>query len=773
LFPGKGLYTDNVVTSTSNIISSNFIEGGVSLSSKYLSSATLSNYVLKTGDSFTGNVGIGTAIPTISSLSVYTGTTSTNLSLVITAANPANQASIIFYNNLNAVGSIGLGGTLVGPYYSNNLYLTSPKDINFFVNAGSIPSMCILANGNTGIGTTNPTCRLSVNPTPVYGGVFDFTTCPCVITNPTPSSSSALNDPQPVLHLCREGTLLQSYAQRISFYLSRYENNAINSRTRCDIVLAENEFLNRNVMTLLSNGSVGIGTTASSASLSLYSTTQLQPRLILSGQEFYIPFDGGLQNSSAQGIAFLCGVNRAGNRQLWIGDSANLTQNGTNPVLRLTSAGYIDCIATNGITSLPLSIGNSAGINMGGNVNINNNGKIIFNEVLDDNRIVLWNGYGFGINGGTLRYNTGGDHRFYTGATTTMLLNSSGNMGIGTITPRARLDVYNGDIIARATNEGGSAGIYLGAPYLPDSAIKCAIIAQGMSSYSTCKLHLCVNKILNNSSTYNVGVADARLTIDTNGNVAIGQTSAAYPLVVSGTSGSYTITSMSKRYDEIGPVSNPTPYTMTGIVAYLNGNVLTPGFYVSFSDERLKKEIEDLSNDFALQTIMKLKPIKYNLIDNVHNNNVNYGFSAQEVQKVLPEAVISTKHYLPNIFQNVDKVDNNNSNIMIDAKIIGSNLNVNDNIKIINHSNEEQIKKIVSINDNVITLDSKIDNYKDEDPLFLYGKEEEDIRCVNHNFLYNVNIKATQVLYEIIMKQQEEIIKLTNVLITSNIISPL
>ena len=98
---------------------------------------------------------------------------------------------------------------------------------------------------------------------------------------------------------------------------------------------------------------------------------------------------------------------------------------------------------------------------------------------------------------------------------------------------------------------------------------------------------------------------------------------------------------------------------------------------------------------------------------------------------------------------------------------------VNDNIKIINHSNEEQIKKIVSINDNVITLDSKIDNYNDGEPLFLYGKEEENIRCVNHNFLYNVNIKATQVLYEIIMKQQEEIIKLTNVLITSNIISPL
>jgi hypothetical protein len=346
-----------------------------------------------------------------------------------------------------------------------------------------------------------------------------------------------------------------------------------------------------------------------------------------------------------------------------------------------------------------------------------------------------------------------------------------GFLSYGITTARHAIDMYNASILIRGSSEASQAILYICNPYLQDSALKTAIIAQGISSWSRSKLMFCLNSTADNTSP--ATIADAKLTIDTNGNVGIGNTSPAYPLVVSGTGNSYTITSMSRRYDEIGSIGNTNPYTMTGIVAYLNGNVLSPGFFVSFSDERLKKEIEELSNDFALQTIMKLKPIKYNLIDNIHNNNINYGFSAQEVQKILPEAVISTKHYLPNIYQNVDKVDNNNSNIIIKADIISSNLNVNDNIKIINHSNEEQIKKIVSINDNVITLDSKIDNYNDGDPLFLYGKEQEDIRCINHNFIYNLNIKATQVLYEIIMKQQEEIIKLTNVLITSNIISPL
>jgi hypothetical protein len=65
-------------------------------------------------------------------------------------------------------------------------------------------------------------------------------------------------------------------------------------------------------------GNVGIGTNNPNATLELYSTTQLTSRTILSGQEFYT------NTSIVPRIALLCGVNRTGNRQLWIGDSAKL-----------------------------------------------------------------------------------------------------------------------------------------------------------------------------------------------------------------------------------------------------------------------------------------------------------------------------------------------------------------------------------------------------------------------------------------------------------------
>ena len=92
-----------------------------------------------------------------------------------------------------------------------------------------------------------------------------------------------------------------------------------------------------------------------SGTLTLNTSTQLQSRINLTGQEFY-----QATNTSTDGIALLLGVNRTGNRQLWIGDTANLTQNATNSVVRIQPAGIIDCIATNGTTSLPLYLNGSA-----------------------------------------------------------------------------------------------------------------------------------------------------------------------------------------------------------------------------------------------------------------------------------------------------------------------------------------------------------------------------------------------------------------------------
>jgi hypothetical protein len=111
-------------------------------------------------------------------------------------------------------------------------------------------------------------------------------------------------------------------------------------------------------------GNVGIGITNPSATLHLSGTTRLQPRLIISGQEYY---QAGQTNT---GIALLAGVNRANNKQLWICDADHATtQNTTNPVLRF-SGGAIDVVATDGLTRLNTNIGGNMTILANGNVGI-------------------------------------------------------------------------------------------------------------------------------------------------------------------------------------------------------------------------------------------------------------------------------------------------------------------------------------------------------------------------------------------------------------------
>ncbi|HEX8255188.1 MAG TPA: tail fiber domain-containing protein [Thermoanaerobaculia bacterium] len=109
------------------------------------------------------------------------------------------------------------------------------------------------------------------------------------------------------------------------------------------------------------DGDVGINTASPNANgkLDISDSTQNKARLVLSGQEFY-----RAANSATDGVAFLLGANRTGNRQLWIGDSAALAQNATNRVVRIyPSIGEIGSLSTDG-SPRTLSL-NASGGNVG------------------------------------------------------------------------------------------------------------------------------------------------------------------------------------------------------------------------------------------------------------------------------------------------------------------------------------------------------------------------------------------------------------------------
>jgi hypothetical protein len=106
-----------------------------------------------------------------------------------------------------------------------------------------------------------------------------------------------------------------------------------------------------------------------------------------------------------------------------------------------------------------------------------------------------------------------------------MILNTStGNVGLGIDDPRRKLDIYNDNLVVRATNEGGSAILYLGTPYVFDSALKCALIAEGISNYSRSKIHFCLDNTANNSATYNASLSNSRMTLTQAGRIGAANT---------------------------------------------------------------------------------------------------------------------------------------------------------------------------------------------------------------------------------------------------------
>ena len=203
----------------------------------------------------------------------------------------------------------------------------------------------------------------------------------------------------------------------------------------------------------LSGGKVGINNNSPTANIHL-GGQQLTPRIILGGTEFYTGV-----NSSTAGIAFLTGVNRPNNRQLWIGDSELLTQNSTNSLIRMSpSSGTIDSIKTDGNTGndLYLGLGGFLVAATSGNVGIgisNPSAKLhisssatigqlrLSNDVMN-RKIVLWdNGnnnqheyYGLGVNSGEFRLqvsNNTDKFKFYSSlnATSSSLVHTLGGFG--------------------------------------------------------------------------------------------------------------------------------------------------------------------------------------------------------------------------------------------------------------------------------------------------------------------------------------------------------
>ena len=185
------------------------------------------------------------------------------------------------------------------------------------------------------------------------------------------------------------------------------------------------------------------------------------------------------------------------------------------------------------------------------------------------------------------------------------------------------------------------------------------------------------------------------------------------------------------------------------------GGNLNVGSLTNPSDSRIKKDIEDINDDTALNKLLLIQPKIYNYIDEERNKGFGkvYGFIAQQIREVIPEAVpiINTITTIPNIYKScwIKNKREVYHSIPLDTPI-------DTDIRM-----KETIYKIKEIYEDYFVIDNDIE----ADEVFVYGYNINDFHTLNKDYIFTLNVCATQELHRrieaqsLLIKSHEDRIK--------------
>ena len=301
----------------------------------------------------------------------------------------------------------------------------------------------------------------------------------------------------------------------------------------------------------------------------------------------------------------------------------------------------------------------------------------------------------------------------FTDGTVRLAITTTGNVGIGTISPTGSLTIASGSNII--TN-------------LIDSNYWRTMVTSG----STVSI---VYNYQTGKSVYWGEGGDTGSYVFRGRNVTIeGGTGTTNPL--------YVVAGQNYGWPTAGYYFTPTTSTITyagaggGSVA-INNSILAAGgitsasgFYAT-SDIRIKNINEDPINTNLIDL---LNPVQFTYKDIIEKGTLTkLGFIAQNVKEHLPGAVSMRKEVIPDIFKKCNIAHTNGS---IQVHLDNHSLNTGQNIKVMVNQ-QDRLGKIIPIKDildtNTFTLDLDLPETQTE--LFIYGREVDDLLDVDYNIL--------------------------------------
>jgi hypothetical protein len=164
--------------------------------------------------------------------------------------------------------------------------------------------------------------------------------------------------------------------------------------------------------------------------------------------------------------------------------------------------------------------------------------------------------------------------------------------------------------------------------------------------------------------------------------------------------------------------------------------------FTTRSDKRIKKDIEDIDDVEGLNKLLLIEPKKYNYVND--NNNVGrygkiIGFIAQQVKEVIPEAIYLIQGTPPNIYKTCQINNKREVYCKIQQDVaIDTEVSINGTYY-----------KIKEIYDDYFVIDNDIDT----DEAFVFGYRVDDFHTINKDYIFTLNVCATQELHRRIEAQ--------------------
>jgi hypothetical protein len=341
-----------------------------------------------------------------------------------------------------------------------------------------------------------------------------------------------------------------------------------------------------------------------------------------------------------------------------------------------------------------------------------------------------------------------GNVKLYPASTSNhvLLQPSGGFVGVGTTSPQAPFHV--GSAATFSSSPTGS-GVFMGMDGGNYAQIQLNGASGSYIDFSTSGTDF-KGRILydntNNFLSFNTNGAE-RVRINSSGYLGIGTSSPNYPLAV-----------LSNVYSEFDPyffingagVIDPG-YQGGYFSAYFN-NAIQASQLWSTSDARVKTNVLDISDPSSLSILRQLQPRTFSFIDSKKSNGnlrVDYGFIAQEVEAVLPDAVTLSVGCIPSILETCDavkQIDENDqctgTEITLATKTIPETWTQGTILRLFKSDGDNQEVTVRSLD--TVTNKFVVEETLDDSRYFVYGEKVNDFRVLHKDVIFAITTAAVQ-----------------------------